>query len=141
MSKATDLWKLHIRSDVPPPPEFLLDRFVAVVLAEHNAAPAHRINSDNTVAVATDYYWQPIETCPRSVKVQLLGAGGVAHYGQYHGETDTFWTHWAPLPKKPPAVRLFKDAPTDAEERLTRLGYDLNALEKDNPHNQWMKEQ
>jgi hypothetical protein len=32
------------------------------------------------------------------VKVQLLGKGGVALYGQYNGK-DGFYTHWAPLPK------------------------------------------
>lgn len=58
----------------------------------------HKLNTDATVAVATDYYWQPIETCPTSVKVQLLGVGGVATYGVYHG--DKFWTDWAPLPKR-----------------------------------------
>jgi hypothetical protein len=30
--------------------------------------------------------------------VQLLGKGGVAMYGEYHGKGD-FYTHWAPLPK------------------------------------------
>lgn len=59
----------------------------------------HTINSDRTVAVACDYFWQPIATCPHSVKVQLLGLGGVANYGVYHG--DAFFTHWAPLPKIP----------------------------------------
>jgi hypothetical protein len=58
------------------------------------------INSSNTVAVDREYYWQPMDTCPRGVKVQLLGAGGVAVYGQYHGK-DPWWTHWAPLPVKP----------------------------------------
>ena len=59
----------------------------------------HKLNSDKTVAVAVDYYWQPISSCPHSVKVQLLGQGGVATYGTYHG--DKFWTHWCPLPKVP----------------------------------------
>ncbi|MFM7009713.1 MAG: hypothetical protein ACKO0Z_10345 [Betaproteobacteria bacterium] len=58
------------------------------------------INSARTVAVDREYYWQPMDTCPRGVKVQLLGAGGVAVYGQYHGK-DPWWTHWAPLPVKP----------------------------------------
>ena len=63
---------------------------------------SHTINNDNTVAVATDYYWLPVGVnTPRSVKLQLLSAGGVATYGHYHGEQ--FWTHWAPLPKKPNA--------------------------------------
>jgi len=57
----------------------------------------HTINSAGTVAVATDVYWQTIDTAPRGVKVQLLGAGNIAHYGTYFG--DPFWTHWCPLPK------------------------------------------
>lgn len=61
---------------------------------------SHRISTDGTIAVATEYYWQPISTCPLSVKVQLLGRGGVAHYGTYFG-TDDFYTHWAPLPRIP----------------------------------------
>ena len=60
----------------------------------------HTLNAEHTVAVAIDYCWQPIETCPHSVKVQLLGKGGVASYGTYHGK-DTFWVMWAPLPKIP----------------------------------------
>jgi hypothetical protein len=58
----------------------------------------HTLNKDSTVAVATDTYWQHINSAPRGVKCQLLGAGGVATYGVYHG--DKFWTHWCPLPKK-----------------------------------------
>ena len=61
--------------------------------------PSHVINAANTVAVATDVYWQPIESCPRGVKVQLLNdAAGVAVYGTYSGEA--FWDFWSPLPKK-----------------------------------------
>lgn len=41
------------------------------------------LNADRTVAVDREYYWQPIGTCPRGVKVQLLGKGGVAVYGNY----------------------------------------------------------
>ena len=55
------------------------------------------LNSERNVAVDKAYYWQPIGTCPRGVKVQLLGRGGVAAYGQFNGKDD-FWTHWAPLP-------------------------------------------
>jgi len=59
----------------------------------------HTINSTGTAAVATDYYWIPIdEHTPRGVKLQLLGKGGVAQYSNYHG--DPFWSHWAPLPKR-----------------------------------------
>jgi hypothetical protein len=64
----------------------------------------HTISNDKNVAVATDYYWLPIDKdTPRGVKIQLLGKGGVAAYGIWNGK-DTFYTHWAPLPKKPPHV-------------------------------------
>lgn len=69
-------------------------------LAQPEQEPKFEINSARTVAVDREYYWQPMDTCPRGVKVQLLGAGGVAVYGQYHGK-DPWWTHWAPLPVKP----------------------------------------
>jgi hypothetical protein len=59
----------------------------------------HTINSTGTAAVATDYYWIPIDAnTPRGVKLQLLGNGGVAAYGNYQGAP--FWSHWAPLPKR-----------------------------------------
>jgi hypothetical protein len=59
----------------------------------------HTINSTQTAAVATDYYWIPISAdTPHGVKLQLLGQGGVAQYSSYHG--DPFWTHWCPLPKR-----------------------------------------
>jgi len=59
----------------------------------------HKIDSTGTAAVATDYYWLPIdENTPRGVKLQLLGQGGVAQYSNYHG--DLFWQFWAPLPKR-----------------------------------------
>ena len=62
-------------------------------------AQAHKLNADQTVAVATDVFWnEDMTTCPRGAKVQLLGAGGVAVYGDYHG--DPFWQAWAPLPKR-----------------------------------------
>lgn len=59
-----------------------------------------QLNRDRTVAVDPDYCWRPMSTCPLGVKVQLLGAGGVAVYGQY-ARTDPFWRGWAPLPKLP----------------------------------------
>jgi hypothetical protein len=58
------------------------------------------VDSSGTTAVDATYFWQPLETCPRGVKVQLLGKGGVAMYGIFNGR-DEFYTHWAPLPKKP----------------------------------------
>lgn len=59
----------------------------------------HTMNRDRTVAVSTTQYWEEMDTCPRGVKVQLLGEGGVALYGMYDGR-NPFFTNWAPLPKK-----------------------------------------
>ncbi len=47
-------------------------------------------NATKQVAVDQTYYWQPMETCPRGMKVQLLGRGGVAAFGSYTGK-DNFW--------------------------------------------------
>lgn len=62
------------------------------------------LNRDQTVAVANPTsgpYWIPIGTdTPMGVKLQLLGKGGVAAYGLWNGK-ETFWTHWAPLPRLP----------------------------------------
>lgn len=63
--------------------------------------------TNSKVAVDQDYYWiaidDPVNPCPHGVKVQLWSrAGGVAHYGTYHGPKDKFYTDWAPLPKKRP---------------------------------------
>lgn len=62
----------------------------------------HRITTDGTAAVATDYYWMPMRTCPIGVKVQLDNPGGVAIYGQWDGKDPQF-KGWAPCPKRRPA--------------------------------------
>lgn len=60
----------------------------------------HHINTEKTVAVAEDYYWQEIdENTPRGVKVQLLNLGGVAVYGHWQPSYKGSFTHWAPLPR------------------------------------------
>ena len=46
--------------------------------------------SDNAVAVDHTYFWQPMSTAPRGVKLQLLNEGGVGIYSTYNG-TDTTW--------------------------------------------------
>ena len=63
----------------------------------------YKIDSSGAAAVDTTYFWQPLETCPCGVKVQLLGKSGVAMYGQLTPKTkaEAFFTHWAPLPKIP----------------------------------------
>lgn len=63
--------------------------------------PVFRLNTSRDVAVATDTYFnEDMTTCPRGAKVQLLGAGGVASYGVYNG--DSFWIGWAPVPRRRP---------------------------------------
>lgn len=57
---------------------------------------------NNEVAVDQDYFWRSMDSCPRNVKVQLLGDGGVAHYGQLGAAVNSlFWRGWAPLPSRP----------------------------------------
>lgn len=80
------------------PEEFDLDEIdtsISALLEE----PAYKLNSDKTVAVSGTQYWEQMDSCPRGVKVQLLGQGGVAAYAQYDGR-NPFWTGWAPLPRK-----------------------------------------
>lgn len=59
----------------------------------------YKIGAEGAVAVATDVFWnEDMATCPRGVKVQLLGKGGVAVYATYDGWT--FWVGWAPVPRR-----------------------------------------
>ena len=58
-----------------------------------------KITNDKAAAVDDEYHWRPLETCPLSVKVQLLTTGGVAVYGQFSGQPG--FLGWAPLPKRP----------------------------------------
>ena len=63
-----------------------------------------KVTNDKAAAVDQDYYWRSLDTCPLSVKVQLLTRGGVAVYGQYHRGASGY-VGWAPLPKKPEFMR------------------------------------
>ena len=86
------------------------ENFMAVLEAEIAKLPeactdfketTHTLNSTQTVAVAIDTYWVPIDaSTPRNVKVQLLTIGGIAQYGSL-GQDTSFYTHWCPVPKKP----------------------------------------
>lgn len=70
------------------------------VCADDPQAGHFKITADGSTAVALDYFWRDdMSQCP-SAKVQLLGGGGVAVYGQYNG--DPFWVAWAPCPKRLP---------------------------------------
>ncbi len=59
----------------------------------------HTLTTDRAAAVATDFYYEPMSSCPLSTKVILLGAGGVAIIGTYINR-DAFWQGWASLPEK-----------------------------------------
>lgn len=58
-----------------------------------------RLDSTHTAVVDRSRHWHPMTTCPRGVKVLLLGDGGVATLGTYDGKS-TFWQGWAPLPTR-----------------------------------------
>jgi len=72
-----------------------LDSAIGALLDE----PGYTLNTAKTVAVSTTQYWEDMSSCPRGVKVQLLGAGGVGIYGMWDGK-NPFFTHWAPMPKR-----------------------------------------
>lgn len=80
---------------------WIMGEWAAPTPAPTEPAPSHKLNATGSVAVATDVFWnRDMTTCPRGVKVQLLGVGGVATYGTYNG--DKFWTDWAPVPRRRP---------------------------------------
>jgi hypothetical protein len=86
--------------DIKGPYQYAFEKMSDGLFGDKKPAPAMKINADKTVAVATDYFWnENMGECPRGVKCQLLGRGGVAIYGQYNG-VDPFWVGWAPLPKR-----------------------------------------
>lgn len=61
---------------------------------------SYKLNSDAHVAVATDYFWLPMQDAPRGVKLQLLTRGGVAVHGQVSSDNASGFTGWTPLPQR-----------------------------------------
>lgn len=55
-------------------------------------------NHGTKVAVSPAYEWQPIETAPIGVKLQLKTKHGVAVYGHVSASNKGGYTDWAPLP-------------------------------------------
>lgn len=60
----------------------------------------YKLNTDKTAAVATDTFWQLIDSdTPTGVKMLLINKHfGVAIVSTYCGDRLQ-WTHWHPLPK------------------------------------------
>jgi len=105
--------------EMPPIEVILAAQAVHQWFAEHNisewelggcrsrfplpgAVPTHTINAAGTVAVSNEVFIDPdMSTCPRGVKVQLEGKGGILLYGTYDGK-DPFFVGWAPLPRRRP---------------------------------------
>lgn len=58
--------------------------------------------NDRAAVVDTSYHWRKIDDdTPRGTKLQLINRrANVAAYGPLFG-SDSFWTHWAPLPTFP----------------------------------------
>ena len=59
------------------------------------------IDSTHTTAVDHAYHWQPMTSCPKGSKVQLLTRYGCAIYGTWTGK-ETIYDGWAPLPTRAP---------------------------------------
>lgn len=59
----------------------------------------HKLTADGAAAVDPTTRWRKIdENTPRGTKVQLISRpSGVAQYGR-HTSSNTFFTHWHPLP-------------------------------------------
>jgi hypothetical protein len=102
-------WFLAAPPAIPPaiselPPTILPSEQSPLLATE----PVHDSSlpvSSKPVAVDPEYFWRSMLSCPRGVKVQLLNSGGVATYGTYDGR-DPFWQGWAPLPARPPGMKL-----------------------------------
>jgi hypothetical protein len=50
--------------------------------------------------VDAEKQWRHMNSCPVATRVELFGAGGIAHMGAWNGK-DSFWLAWHPLPTEP----------------------------------------
>ena len=58
----------------------------------------HKINNEG-IAVATEVFIQPMDTCPVGVEVLLENPGGVLVRGRWDGKS-TVWQGWSPFPRR-----------------------------------------
>jgi len=75
------------------------DGKILKIISKSEPLGGYKINTDSRVAVATDYFWQEMNSCPKEVTVQLLNEGGTATYGIWDGK-DPQWQGWAPAPRR-----------------------------------------
>lgn len=59
----------------------------------------YKLTADKSAAVSLHHEFLPMESCPISKKVVLLG-DGVATISQWDGKSQ-FWSGWFPLPRIP----------------------------------------
>ena len=58
----------------------------------------HTVNNE-FIAVATEYFLQPMSTCPIGVEVLLENPGGVLVRGRWDGKNKE-WQSWFPFPRR-----------------------------------------
>lgn len=61
----------------------------------------YKVNTKDNIAVATEYYLQPMSTCPTNVEVLLENPGGVLVRGKWDGRSS-MWKSWFPFPRRSP---------------------------------------
>lgn len=59
-----------------------------------------KVNAKRNVAVNQDVFWLPMSSCPKGVKVHVLGPGDVSTQTVWDGK-DMQWKGWQGMFKKP----------------------------------------
>lgn len=97
--------KIRLKQKLKPHPRDVLPASGDIVVLPQGVGisdvvqePAYHANRNADVAVADYVYYFAMATCPRGVKVLLLGPHGVATLGLYDG--DPQWRGWFPMPKE-----------------------------------------
>lgn len=69
----------------------------------------YTLNRDKSAAVAIDYFWQGLGSCPLGVRILGLSEQGVARIDVWSGK-KTDLVAWAPLPKRPAWMTMEKES-------------------------------
>lgn len=62
--------------------------------------PSFKVNHAGNAAVSRNTYWEPMETAPKGVKLQLHTIHGTAVYGELNLRNINDFNAWAPCPKE-----------------------------------------